>query len=72
MEFIYITSARMPTEKAHGIQIMKMCSAFSNLERDNEKIEVELIIPKRRNHIKQDLFDYYGIKKNHALCLGDT
>ncbi len=60
----------MPTEKAHGIQIMKMCEAFasSNLfsrasgfktSSQNLKIEVELIVPKRLNKIKDDPFEYY-------------
>lgn len=29
MKLIYIANARMPTEKAHGLQIMQMLSAFS-------------------------------------------
>jgi len=29
-KIIYIANARIPTEKAHGIQIMKMCEAFAN------------------------------------------
>lgn len=29
MRLIYISNARLPTEKAHGIQIMKMCEAFA-------------------------------------------
>jgi len=28
MKLIYIANARIPTEKAHGIQIMKMCEAL--------------------------------------------
>ena len=29
MKLIYIVNARIPTEKAHGVQIMKMCEAFA-------------------------------------------
>jgi len=29
MKLIYIANARIPTEKAHGIQIMKMGEAFA-------------------------------------------
>ena len=29
MKLIYITNARIPTEKAHGYQICKMCKEFS-------------------------------------------
>ena len=57
-KLIYIADNRIPTERAHGIQIMKMCEAFGL-----RGIEVELIIPKRFNFIKTDLFDYYGVKK---------
>lgn len=57
-KLIYITNSRIPTEKAHGFQIMKMCEAFSGAG-----IEVDLWIPKRFNRIKESPFDYYGIKQ---------
>lgn len=53
----YIANMRLPTERAHGIQIMKMCEAFAISGQ-----KVELIVPKRRNPIKEDTFDYYQIK----------
>lgn len=34
MKLLYIANIRIPTEKAHGIQIMKMCEAFTNLKID--------------------------------------
>ncbi len=58
MKLIYISNIRMPTEKAHGIQIMKMCEAF--VKAGNE---VELIAARRFNHIKQDSFEYYGVER---------
>ncbi|MFH0803743.1 MAG: glycosyltransferase, partial [Candidatus Tagabacteria bacterium] len=58
MKLIYIANARIPTEKAHGIQIMKMCESFAR-----QGIEVELIIPWRFNPIKEDAFEYYGVKR---------
>lgn len=58
LRLIYIANARMPTEKAHGIQIMKMCEAFARAG-----IEVELVIPWRFNKIKENPFDYYGVEK---------
>lgn len=54
---IYIANARMPTEKAHGIQIAKMCEAFQE-----EGNDIELVLPKRRNHIKESLFSFYSIQ----------
>jgi len=62
VNLLYITNARIPTEKAHGIQIMKMCEAFTKAG-----IEQELIIPGRFNWIKEDPFDYYGIARNFKI-----
>jgi glycosyltransferase involved in cell wall biosynthesis len=58
MKILYIDNARIPTEKAHGIQIMKMCEAFVSMGH-----EVDLIISWRFNHIKDDPFEYYSIKE---------
>ena len=54
----YIINARMPTERAHGVQVAKTCEA---LGKAGEK--VELIIPRTFNHITEDLFDYYGVDR---------
>ncbi|MBD3311257.1 MAG: glycosyltransferase [Candidatus Magasanikbacteria bacterium] len=58
----YITNARMPTEKAHGYQICKMCEDFSNCG-----VEIELIVPKRDNHIKETIFGFYNLEKNYSI-----
>ena len=29
MNILYLANVRLPTEKAHGAQIMKMCEAFA-------------------------------------------
>jgi len=57
MKLLYIANSRIPTEKAHGVQIMKMCEAFALVGAD-----VELVIPWRFNPIKEDPFYYYGVK----------
>jgi len=57
-KIIYIANARIPTEKAHGIQIMKMCEAFAK-----NGAEIDLILPRRFNKIKQDPFEYYGVER---------
>lgn len=62
MKIIYIDNARLPTEKAHGIQIAKMCEAFA----DNGA-EVELVLPRRFNLLKEDLFSFYGVRKNFSV-----
>jgi len=61
MKLIYIANARIPTEKANGIQVMEMCAAFNN------KAELELVLPWRFNSTKGDPFEYYEIKKNFKI-----
>ncbi len=62
MKLLYIANSRIPTEKAHGIQIMKMCESFAL-----NNMEVELVLPKRINKIKEDAFNYYGVKRNFKI-----
>src|SRR3989338_5124586 len=62
MKVIYITNSRIPTTKAHGFQIMKMCEAFAH-----EGANVELWIPRRINPIKDSPFHYYGIKESFSI-----
>ena len=62
MKLTYIHNCRMPTEKAHGYQIAKMCEAFAN-----NGVSVKLIIPARHNHIKDDIFLYYHTKNNFTV-----
>ncbi len=52
----YIANARMPTERAHGLQIAKMCEAFIEAG-----VDVELIVP-RRGAMNQSLQDFYGLR----------
>ena len=63
MKLIYIDNARIPTEKAHGIHIMKMCEAFGKAKINGELVCVELVVPKRLNGIKKDPFAYYEVEK---------
>ncbi len=58
VKIIYIANSRIPTEKAHGYQIAKICEELSNLG-----IGVELWVPTRENEIRKNLFDFYGLKK---------
>jgi len=61
----YITNARIPTEKAHGYQIIKMCESFASL-----KHSVTLVVPSRINSKelkKTDPYDYYESEKNFII-----
>ncbi len=62
MKLIYIANIRLPTEKAHGIQIIEMCEAFAKIGH-----EVKLIVPQRFNKIKKDPFEYYGAEQNFEI-----
>jgi glycosyltransferase involved in cell wall biosynthesis len=56
MKIYYITNARIPSKKAHGIQVMKMCEAFAQCGH-----KVTLVIPNRRLSIEDNVFVYYGV-----------
>jgi len=58
----YIANIRLPTEKAHGIQIMEMCRAFALAGK-----EVELIVPKRGNALKVPPFEYYHMEPTFSI-----
>jgi len=62
MKLFYLANIRIPTEKAHGIQIAKMSQAFAG-----HGVDLELVLPRRLNPIKQDLFKYYEIEKSFKI-----
>ena len=57
----YIANIRLPTERAHGIQIMKMCESLAG------QTQVELVVTNRTSKIKEDPFSYYGVKRNFRI-----
>ncbi len=52
----YVANARMPTEKAHGIQIAKMCEAFIEASAD-----LTLVVPDRATD-PRSLKEFYGLR----------
>ncbi len=62
MKILYIANIRVPTERAHGAQIMSTCQAFAACGH-----EVTLCVPTRKNTITIDAFKYYQIEKNFSL-----
>ena len=62
MNIAYIANARIPTEKAYGYQIAKMCEAFASAGHD-----LTLIAPTRTNNIGENLHEYYGVSNNFKL-----
>jgi len=62
MKIIYIANTRIPTKKAHGYQICKMCEEFSSLGAD-----IELWLPSRKNSIKENAYIFYDLKNNFKI-----
>jgi glycosyltransferase involved in cell wall biosynthesis len=64
-EIIYIATIRFPTEKAHGLQIAKMCEAFVK-----SGANVSLLIPNRTQPTEMKMatpFSYYSIKDKYTI-----
>src|SRR5260221_1471089 len=67
MKFFYLANIRMPTEKAHGLQIMQMCEAFASCD-----ATVTLLASRRINSpelARLDPWIYYGVAHSFALRL---
>jgi glycosyltransferase involved in cell wall biosynthesis len=64
MKIIYLANARIPTEKAHGLQIMKMADAFKG-----QGIDLELVVAKRINNQMEtvDPFAYYCLSNRFLI-----
>ena len=67
MKLIYIANARLPSEKAHPYQILKVCEAFVN-----GRVDTELVLPFRFQTTKklkqiQDIWKYYGISRKFKI-----
>ncbi len=57
MKIYYVVNARLPTEKAHGVQIAKMCEALIG-----QGIDMELVVPSRRvGAAPEDLREFYDL-----------
>lgn len=64
-KLIYVSNARLPTEKAHGVQIMKMCEAFARHGKD-----VKLLHPYRSQPdggVPDDPFPYYDVDRTFTI-----
>lgn len=62
MKILYITHARIPTEKAHGVNIMFTCESFYK-----RTAKLKLIVPKIKNNIKEDPYEYYNIHEKFPI-----
>lgn len=58
LKIFYVTNARIPTEKAHGLAAVKLCEAFAK-----QGTEVTLFVPFRLNTISEDPYRYYAAER---------
>lgn len=57
----YIANARMPTERAHGIQLAKMCESLIE-----SGIDLVLVVPKR-SRLQNGIKEFYGLRVSVPL-----
>ena len=66
MKLIYLANIRLPTEKAHGLQIMHNCEAFAE-----QGAQVELWVARRQNtpELRQidDVHTHYGVNRSFVI-----
>ncbi len=66
MKLLYIANIRLPTEKAHGLQIVQNCEAFADAG-----AVVTLWVARRVNTPElrgvRDIWAHYGVRRNFAL-----
>lgn len=58
MKIYYVANNRLPDKRAYGVHISKMCEAFAK-----NGVDLTLVLPRRWNSVKEDLFSYYKVKK---------
>ena len=62
MKLSYIANMRLPSDRAHAWQIMRMCQAFANNNHD-----VTLYVPKRKTDSDKNPFEYYNLQPNFKI-----
>src|SRR3989338_705627 len=62
MNLLYVSNSRIPTGRAHGVQIMHMCGAFAA-----QGAKVRLVVPGKRNFLEEDPFEYYNIRAHFKI-----
>lgn len=65
MKILYLANIRLPTKKAHGIQIMKTCEALAR-----KGVRVTLFVTGRPTDVVEDPFLYYKVEKNFDIVYG--
>ena len=63
MKLAYLTAARIPSERAHSIQIVKTCEALGAMP----DVSLALVAPRRRGRAGNDVFLYHHLKKTFEI-----
>lgn len=63
MKLVYLARNRIPTRRAHGLQIMKMCEAFAE-----QGPKILLVAESPKPDMPKDSYAYYGVKKNFSTA----
>ena len=58
MRIAYCTNVRLPSERAHGHQVARVCHALGDLGHD-----VHIYAPFRKNPIDTDFWEYHGVNR---------
>ena len=65
MRIVYLSSSIIPSQKAHSIQVVKMCNAFAEL---GHEVTLFARLSEQNNDFStNDLKNYYGIQNNIEL-----
>lgn len=65
-KLIYIANIRVPTEKAHGLQIMQNCEALADAGAEVTLWAAGRVNTRELRSVK-DVWEFYGIRQNFAL-----
>ena len=66
MKLLYIANARIPTEKAHGLQIIQNCEAFAEAGADVTLWAARRINTRELRRVR-DPWRHYGVRRNFHL-----
>lgn len=64
MKIAYCSALRLPSERAYGHQVARVCDALAKLGH-----EVEIFAPDRKNTVTADFWSYHGVHRSVRLTL---
>ena len=62
MKLLYLSNMKMPSEKAHSVQVANTCAAFAG-----QGLDVELVAVANKEKAGHDIFSFHEIKKNFTI-----